>query len=100
MCMCFVCSKKRSSVSLLCELDSYKETHDAVAKAAIRSFSGHLCYVSEILVGLAFLDSEVSAEIKSAMVAAIDVKTTDHPRHIALTTTLHQKQQLLSDFAS
>ena len=60
------------------------------------SFAGHLWYVSEILVGL--LDSEVSTEMKSSMVAEPDVKTTDHPQRIAFTTTLYQKQQLLSDF--
>ena len=85
-------------ISSYSELDSYNETHDAVAKAAIKSFSGHLWYVSEILICLAFLDSEDSAEMKSSMIAAIDFKTTDHPVHIAFTTTLHQKQ--LSDFVS
>ena len=91
-------SDPRNDLQLLSELDSYKETHYAVDKAAIKSFSGHLWYVSEILIGLAFLDSEDSAEMKSAMVAVLDFKTTDHPGRIAFTTTLHQKQ--LSDFVS
>jgi hypothetical protein len=42
----------RGMISSYSELDSYNETHDAVAKAAIKSFSGHLWYVSEILIGL------------------------------------------------
>ena len=50
------------------------------------------------MVGLAFFDSEVSVEIKSAMVTALDNKTTDHPGRIAFNSTLHQKQ--LSDFVS
>ena len=54
---------------------------------------------SEILVGFAFFDNEVSADMKSAMVAALDRRTTDHPpRRIAFTPTLYQSQ--LSDFLS
>jgi len=92
-CACAL-SAPRNDLQLLCELDSYKKTHDAVAKAVIKSFTGHLWHVSGILVGLAFFDSEVSAEMKSVMVAVIDVKTTDYPQAIAFTTTLYQ----LSDF--
>jgi len=42
-------SDPKNDLQLLCELESYKKTHDAVAKAAIKSFSGHLWYLSEIL---------------------------------------------------
>lgn len=76
-------SAPQNYLQLLCELESYKKTHKAVAKAAMKSFSGHLWYLSEILVGLAFFDSAVSVELKSAMVTALDNKTTDHPRCIA-----------------
>lgn len=76
-------SAPQNDLQLLCELESYKESHEAVAKAAMKSFSGHLRYLSEILVCLAFFDSAVSAELKSAMVTALDNKTTDHPRCIA-----------------
>jgi hypothetical protein len=55
-------------------LESYKEANEAVAKAASKSLSGHLWYLKEILVGFALFDNEVSAEIKSAMVAAFDKK--------------------------
>ncbi|CAM4602153.1 unnamed protein product [Leuciscus chuanchicus] len=91
-------SAPQNDLQLLCELESYKEIHEAVAKAAMKSFSGHLWYLSEILVGLAFLDSAVSAELKSAMVTALDNKTTDHPRCIAFNSTPPQKQ--LSNFVS
>lgn len=83
---------------LLRELDKYKQTNAVVAKAAMTSFSRHLWYLSEVLVGLAFFDSDVSTEIKSAMVAALNNKTKDHPRRIAFNSTLPEKQ--LSDFVS
>ena len=91
-------SAPQNDLQLLRELDSYKKTHEAIAKAAIKSFSGHLWYLSEILVGLAFFDSAVSAEVKSAIVKALDKKTADHPRRIAFNSTVPQKQ--LSDFVS
>lgn len=81
---------------LLGELESYKKTNEAVANAAIKSFSGHLWTLSEILVGLAFFDPEVSHEGKSAMVAALDEITTEHPPRIAFKPILLKKQ--LSDF--
>ncbi len=91
-------SAPRNDLQLLCELENYKKINESVANAAIKSFSGHLWYLSETLVGLAFFDSEVSNEMKSAMVAALDIETTDHPRRCAFTTTLLKKK--LSDFVS
>ncbi len=97
-CQCAT-SAPQHDLQLLQRLESYKETNEAVAKAAIKSFSGHLWYLSEILVGLALFDNDVSAEMKSAMVAALDKITTSHPpRRIAFTPTLYQSQ--LSDFVS
>jgi len=96
-CAC-AASAPQNDLQLLRELESYKKQHESVAKAAIKSFSGHLWYLSEILVGFAFFDSAVSAEVKSAMVKALDKNTTDHPRRIAFTPTVTQKQ--LSDFVS
>lgn len=91
-------SAPRRDLQLLQQLENYKETNDTVAKAAIKSFSGHLWYLSEILVGFAFFDNDVSSEMKLAMVAALDKKTTDHPRRIAFCPTLQQNK--LSDFVS
>jgi hypothetical protein len=70
-CQCAT-SAPQNDLQPLQRLESYKETNEAVAKAASKSFSGHLWYLSEILVGFALFDNEVSAEIKSAMVAALD----------------------------
>ena len=45
-------SAPQNDLQLLYDLESYNSTHEAAAKAAIKSFSGHLWYLSEILVGL------------------------------------------------
>lgn len=96
-CTC-AASAPQNDLNLLIDLESYKTTHEAVAKAALKSFSGHLWYLSEILVGLAFFDNEVSTENKSAMVTALDKQTTDHPLRIAFNASLPQKQ--LTEFVS
>jgi hypothetical protein len=83
-------SAPQNDLMLLREIESYKKTNETVANAAMKSFSGHLWYLSEILVGLAFFDSEVSSETKSAMVAALDRVTTEHPRRIAFKPTVPQ----------
>lgn len=98
-CACAV-SAPQNDLNLLRELESYKKVHTDIAEAAIKSFSGHLWYLSEFLVGLAFFDTAVSAEQKSAMVTALDNVTADHPRprRVAFNPTLPQKH--LSDFVS
>jgi len=64
----------------------------------MKSFSGHLWYLNEILVGFTFFDSAVSLEVKSVMVKALDKNTTDHPQCTAFNPTISLKQ--LSDFVS
>jgi len=57
----------------------------SVANATIKSFSGQLWYLSESLIGLAFLDPMVSVDKKVAMVAAPNKeKHHDPPRRIQL----------------
>jgi hypothetical protein len=53
-------------------LESYEKTKEDVAKTAKKLFTGRLWYLSEILVGFAFFDSSVSAEMKFAMVRGLD----------------------------
>ena len=59
----------RNDLELLCELSRYPNKE--IAKAATTAFSGHLWYLSELLVGFAFFDDEVSLEEKKLMVAAL-----------------------------
>ena len=64
-CACTLTAPKNDQ-HLLRELEDYKETHEGIAEAAIKSFSGHLQYLSEIVVGL--------AEVKSAIVKVLSRK--------------------------
>ncbi|ESN92854.1 hypothetical protein HELRODRAFT_164985 [Helobdella robusta] len=60
-------SAPNNDLLLLRELENYKKTNKAVANAALKSYSGHLWYLNNVLIGLAFFDSEVSSATKSAM---------------------------------
>jgi hypothetical protein len=72
-----------NDLELLKQLQAY-ETNPSVSKAALHSFSGHLWYLSETLVGLSFFDSRVSDDTKVAMVAALQQSgPNDPPRRIS-----------------
>ena len=53
------------------QLVGYKSIHPAVSKVASSKFAGHLRYLNEDLVGLAFYDPAVTVESKRAMLRAI-----------------------------
>jgi len=65
--MSLICkTAPHNKLLLLHELERYMKTHEAVEKAAIKSFSTHVIEI--LIVGLAFFDSPLSAEMMSAMV--------------------------------
>lgn len=59
----------RNDLQLLNALSNYPDKE--VAAAAITAFNRHLWYLSEVLIGLAFFDKEVSIEEKKKMVEAL-----------------------------
>ena len=61
----------RNDMNLFKQLVAYKAENETVAADAITSFSNHLWYLSETLVGLSFFDSSVSDDIKLAMVESL-----------------------------
>lgn len=61
-----------NDLQLLQALDGYEDAE--VSKAATNKLLGHLWYLSEELVALAFFDDRVSSETKKKMVAAIEEK--------------------------
>src|SRR6218665_3403561 len=82
------------------DLYRYRNINAAISKAAFKSFSGHLWYLNEVLIGLAFLDPNVPVEMKTAMVAALrKTGQPDHSRRIFLIATDVQVKQLY-DFVS
>ena len=59
----------RNDLAMLCSLSAYPQKE--VAKAATAALERHLWYLSELLVGFAFFDDEVSVEEKRLMVLAL-----------------------------
>lgn len=55
---------------LLCDLERYKKMNEAIAYAAIKTLSGCMWSLSQVLVGLAFFDTEM----KSVMVEALTLQ--------------------------
>ena len=62
----------RHDIALMVSLLDYVAVNKAISEATTTKFSHHLWYLSEELVGLAFLDAEVTPATKRLMVAALD----------------------------
>ena len=67
-------SAPHNDLLFLQQLVAYESVNPALSKVASSKFAGHLWYLSEVLVGLAFYDPAVSAESKRAMVKATKEK--------------------------
>src|SRR6218665_403014 len=82
-------SAPRNDLQLIRDLYGYRNINAAISKAAFKSFSaGHLWYLNEVLIGLAFFDPNVPVEMKTEMVAALrKTKQPDHSRRIVLIAT-------------
>ena len=90
----------RLDLQLLKDLDSYKTISAAISAVALKKFMGHLWYLSEELVALAFFDDEVSTETKTKMVRALDVSGELNPqKRTKVDIQLIQTKQL-EDFVS
>ena len=63
-------SDPNNDLLLLRFLLRYEDVNQAISKAAITKLAGHLCYLSEDLIGLVFLDKNVPAVVKRHMVLA------------------------------
>ena len=61
----------RNDLELIKQLVAYKATNEPVATAAMKSFSRHLWYLSETLVGLSFFDSVVTVDTKLAVIESL-----------------------------
>lgn len=94
-------SAPRNDLSLLRNIEAYKTLDASVATAAMKSFSNHLWYLSETLIGLAFFDADVSVDEKIDMVRALQrqVSSDDPPRRIACVDNQTALKKL-SDFVS
>lgn len=104
---------------LLKSLQNYSSVNPQISKSTLHKMLGHLWYLSEELVALAFFDDEVIAEVKDDMVKTMNtvVGEEEPPKRITLdpttlqtkclpdfctgnTKSLFQKLQLPMDFLS
>lgn len=93
-------SAPRIDLDLLKDLEKYKEHNAAIANIAMKKFLGHLWYLSEELVALAFFDDGVSVHTKRQMVAALHKTGIEHPqKRITLDTAVINSKQL-EDFVT
>jgi hypothetical protein len=65
------CDAPLNDLCLLQSLESYAEINNQVAEVALKKMRGHLWYLSEDLIGLAFFSDRVLVSEKEAMVAAL-----------------------------
>lgn len=71
-----------------------------MSKKALTKFLGHLWYLSEELVALAFFDDEVSLESKQKMVIALNEEGSDYsPKRITLDIS-HIEEKNIEDFVT
>lgn len=90
----------RLDFQLLKDLDSYKTTSAAISAVALKKFLGHLWYLSEELVALAFFDDGVSSETKTKMVRAMDVSGDLNPQKRTKVDAQQIQTKQLEDFVS
>ncbi|BES92280.1 Hypothetical protein NTJ_05089 [Nesidiocoris tenuis] len=55
----------RNDLKLLKDLKVYNKVNEAIAEVALKKFSGHLWYLSKVLVAFAFFDENVPLETKT-----------------------------------
>jgi hypothetical protein len=91
----------RNDLQLLKDLVAYRTVNKSVSCAATKTFMRHLWYLSEILVGLAFFDSEVTDTEKGQMVNAMSKPGENHPApRVEALDESTVPQLTLSDFVS
>lgn len=88
-----------NDLELLKQFAAY-ETNQNVAKAAMKSFTNHLWYLSETLIGFAFFDSRVSDEVRVTMVKAMDRSSSDDPQRRIKIDEKHISGMQLYDFVT
>jgi hypothetical protein len=93
-------SAPRNDLWLLKQLKSFENINKAMSKKALTKFLGHLWYLSEELVALAFFDDEVSFETKQKMVTALSEEGSDYsPKRISLDVN-YVAEKNIEDFVS
>lgn len=89
-----------NDLKLLQNLDNYKIYNVEVSKAAVKSFKGHLWYLSEMLVTLALFDDRVSNDEKIKMIAALEKPGSNKPPRRIIVAPSDVQHKVLSNFVT
>ncbi|CAL9702276.1 unnamed protein product [Knipowitschia caucasica] len=93
-------SAPRLDLQLLKDLDAYKTQHPEISKIAVKKLQGHLWYLSEELVALAFFDDEVRPETKVKMVQSLNNVSDQIPMKRATVDCSVIQEKKLEDFVT
>lgn len=69
----------RIDLQLLKDLFQYKKQNQKLDSAGLKSFSRHLWYISDYLIGLSFFDCEIPIETQIKMVSALKTQSGQQP---------------------
>ena len=87
-------------LQLLKDLNSYKDKDQVIANVASRKILGHLWYLSDELIALAFFDDQVSNETKRKMVSVLQNSVAKEPiKHPTFDTSIISVKKL-EDFVT
>ena len=93
-------SSPRVDLELIKDIEKYKAHNKAVSQIAMKKTLGHLWYLSEELIAMAFFDDEVSDATKRLMVSALQAPGAEHPlKRITLDPALVRSKNL-EDFVT
>ena len=98
-CQCAT-SAPRNDLKLLEELVAYETIKTSVAKAVVKSFTGHLWYLNETLIGLAFFYLLISTDMQTTMVAALEKARQHNPPQRIQLDTKHMADKQLNEFVT
>jgi len=89
-------SAPRNDLELIQKLVEYEMFNPALYRKALKKFLGHLWYLSEELVALAFFDDKVSVTTKRKMVEALknEEGSEDPPKRIQLDTEMIKRKKI------
>lgn len=94
-------SAPRNDLHLLQELLDYADIHKSISVATSKKLAAHLWYLSEVLIGLALFDADVSHETKSALVQAMKTTTGEEEPLVRISVDLKSvHKKTLPEFAT
>ena len=90
----------RIDLQFVKDIDSYKDINSTISGIAMKKFLGHLWYLSEELVALAFFDDNVPTDVKRKMVLSLQKPAGELPLKRAKVVPSNISVMQLEDFVT